>query len=118
MNQVVPSFLSLKKFLSLVFYGKHPSKIRYKSILKILDFWRDAPIKDIYKSVTLRASFKELTTEPINLVNKIYQFMGINMGAEYKKELTREAQMAKSFKSEHRYSLTAFDLDSLNSEYH
>ena len=117
MNQVVPSFLSLKKFLSLVFYGKHPSKIRYKSMLKILHFWRDAPIKDIYKSVTLRASFKELTTEPINLVNKIYQFMGINMGTEYKKELTREAQMAKSYKSEHRYSSTAFDLDSLNSEY-
>lgn len=115
-NQVAPSFLSLKQFLSHVFYGKQPSKTRYKSILKVLCFWRDAPIKNLSKYVTLRASFKELTTEPVNLVNKIYQFMGINMGAEYKKELTREALMAKSFKSEHRYSSTAFDLDSLNSE--
>ena len=116
-NQVAPSFFSLKNFLSHFFYGKQPSKTRYKSILKTLCFWRDAPIKDLSKYVTLRASFKELTTEPVNLVNKIYQFMGINMGAEYKKELTREALMAKSFKSEHRYSSTAFDLDSLNSEY-
>ena len=37
--------------------------------------------------MTLRASFKELTTEPVNLVNKIYQFMGINMGAEYIKRV-------------------------------
>ena len=117
MNQVAPSFFSLKNFLSHFFYGKQLSETGYKSILKTLLFWRDAPVKDLSKSVTLRASFIELTTEPVNLVNKIYQFMGINMGTEYKKELTREAQMAKSYKSEHRYSSTAFDLDSLNSEY-
>ena len=58
--------------------------------------------------MTLRASFKELTTESVYLVNKIYQFMGINMGAEYKKELAREALMAKSFKSEH--NTDGFDL--------
>ena len=91
------------------------AKIRYKSILKTLYFWRDAPVKDLSKSVTLRASFKELTTEPVNLVNIIYQFMGLNMSSEYKKELTRESQMAKSYKSEHRYSSTAFNIDSLNS---
>ena len=117
MNQVAPSFLSLKGFLSRFFYGKQLSKTGCKSILKTLLFWHDEPVKDLSKSVKLRASFKELTTEPVSLVNKIYQFMGINMGAEYKKELTREAKKAKSYKSEHRYSPTAFDLDSLNSEY-
>ena len=117
MNQVAPSFFSLKNFLSRFFYGKQPSKIQYKSILKTLHFWRDAPVKDLSKSVTLRASFKELTTEPVNLVNKIYQFMGTKIGAEYKNDLMGEAQKAKSYKSEHRYSSTSFDLDSLNSEY-
>ena len=107
----------MKNFLSRFFYGKQLSKTGCKSILKTLLFWRDEPVKDLSKSVKLRASFKELTTEPVNLVNTIYQFMGINMGAEYKKELTREAKKAKSYKSEHRYSPTAFDLDSLNSEY-
>ena len=116
MNQVAPSFFSLKKFLSLIFYGKQPSKIRYKSILKTLLFWRDAPVNDLSKYVILRVSFKELTNEPVNLVNKIYQFMGIKMGAEYKNDLEGEAQKAKSYKSEHRYSSTAFDLDSQNSE--
>ena len=117
MNQVEPSFLSLKKFLSLVFYGKQPSKIRYKSILKTLRFWSNAPIKDISKSVMLIAIFKELTNEPVNLVNKIYHFLGIKMGAEYKHNLMGEAQKAKRYKSEHRYSSTTFDLDSFNSKY-
>tara|TARA_B100001093_G_scaffold360267_1_gene344983 strand:- start:785 stop:1609 length:825 start_codon:yes stop_codon:yes gene_type:complete len=113
MNQVAPSFFSLKNFLSRFFYGKQLSETGCKSILKTLLFWSDAPVKDLSKSVTLRASFKELTTEPVNLVNTIYQFMGINMGAEYKKELAREAQKGKSYKSEHRYSSTAFDLNTL-----
>ena len=117
MSQVAPSFFSLKNFLSHVFYGKQPSKIRYKSILKALHFWRDALAKDLSKSMTLRAGFKELTTEPVNLINKIYQFMGINMSAEYKNNLMGEAQKAKNYKSEHRYLSTSFDLDSLNSKY-
>ena len=111
MNQVAPSFFSLKKFLSHVFYGKQPSKIQYKSILKTLRFWRDASGNDLSKSVTLRVSFKELITEPINLVNKIYQFMGIKMGAEYENNLIGVAQKVKSYKSEHRYLSTAIDLD-------
>ena len=117
MNQVAPSFFSLKNFLSRFFYGKSLSEKGGKFILKTLLFWRDTRVKDLSKSVTLRAGFKELTTEPVNLVNKIYQFIGIKMGAEYKKGLTRETQMAKSYKSEHRYSSAAFDLDSLNSKY-
>ena len=64
-----------------------------------------------------RASFKELTTEPVNLVDKIYQFMEVKMGAEYKNNLMQEAKKAKNYKSEHRYSSTAFELDSLNSEH-
>lgn len=116
MNQVVPSFFSLKKFLSQVFYGKQPSKARYKSILKTLYFWRDSPVKSFSKSLTLKASFKELTTEPISLINKIYNFMGIKMAAEYKNTLIIEEQEAKRYKSEHKYSLSDFDLDSLNSE--
>ena len=115
-NQVAPSFFSLKKFLSHIFYGKQPSIIRYKSILKTLHFWRDAPL-NISKSVALRASFKELTTEPVNLVSKIYQFMRIKVGAEYKKVLKLEAQKVKSYKSEHRYSSTTYNFDLLGSEY-
>ena len=116
-NQVTPSFFSLKKYLSNIFYGKDPSKIRYESILKTLHFWRDAPIKNLSNSVMFRASFKELTTEPVNLVDKIYQFMEVKMGAEYKNNLMQEAKKAKNYKSEHRYSSTAFELDSLNSEH-
>lgn len=117
MNQVVPSFFSLKKFLSQVFYGKQPSKARYKSILKTLHFWRDTPVKDFSKAITLKANFKELTTKPVNLINKIYKFIGIKMDAGYKDALIGEAQEAKRYKSEHKYSSSDFDLSSLNSEH-
>ena len=112
-NQVAPSFFSLKKFLSHVFYGNQPSKIKYKLILKTLLFWRDSKLKDICGSMSLRVRFKELTTEPINLVIKIYQFLGVKIGAEYKNNLMREAHNAKRYKSEHRYSSKNFDLNSL-----
>lgn len=112
-NQVAPSFFSLKNFLSHFFYGKQLSETGFKSILKTLLFWRDESVKKLPKSLMLRASFKKLTTEPANLVNKIYRFVGINMGAEYKKELIREAQKTKSYKSEHKYSETTFDFDAL-----
>ena len=110
-NQVVPSFLSLKKFLSYVFYGKQPSNKQYKSILKILLFWRDTQTKKVCDSLKLKACFLELTTEPINLVNNIYQFLEITVGAEYKKALKREVLKAKSYKSEHKYSASTFDID-------
>lgn len=111
MNQVTPSFFSLKKFLSHIFYGKDLSKIRYKSIHKTLHFWRDAPENDLPKPVMLRVSFNKLITEPINLVNKIYQFIGIKMGSEYEKNLIGEEKKIKSYKSEHKYSPTVIDLD-------
>ena len=65
----------------------------------------------------LKACFLELITEPINLVNTIYQFLEINMGAEYENELKREALKAKTYKSEHKYSGSIFDIDELNSYY-
>ena len=111
-NQVAPSFFSLKKFLSHVFYGNQPSKKKYKLILKTLLFWRESKLKDICGSLSLKVRFKELTTEPINLVIKIYQFLGIKIGAEYKNNLMREARNAKRYKSEHRYSSKNFDLNS------
>ncbi len=111
MSQVAPSFFSLKKFLSHVFYGKQPSKMQYKSILKTLYFWRDAPANEIYKSATFKVSFKKLTTEPMDLVIEIYHFLGIKMGTEYKNGLIGEVQKAKVYKSEHRYSPTASYLD-------
>ena len=111
MSQVAPSFFSLKKFLSHVFYGKQPSKMQYKSILKTLHFWRDASVNEIYKSATFRVSFEKLTTEPMNLVIKIYTFLGIKMGAEYKNGLIEEVEKAKVYKSEHKYSSTDIDLD-------
>ena len=115
MNQVAPSFFSLKKILSRVFYGKQPSEMRYKSILKTLLFWREAPIKDDYKSETLKADFTELTMDPVNLITRIYRSLGLDLGGEYKERLKQEAQTAKNYKSEHKYSAD-FDLNALNKE--
>ena len=59
----------------------------------------------------LRVCFKKLTNEPSKLVNEIYRFMGIKIGAEYKNKLEIEAQKAKSYKSEHKYSSIALDVE-------
>ena len=115
MNQVAPSFFSLKKFLSRVFYGKQPSEMRYKSILKTLLFWSEAQTKEDYKSETLKADFTELTMDPVNLITQIYRSLELELGGEYKEQLNQEAQTAKNYKSEHKYS-AEFDLETLNKE--
>ena len=115
-NRVTPSFFSLKNFLSQAFYGTLPSDSKYKSIFKTLLFWREAPANQIYKSVTLKADFIELTTNPISLVNRFYQFIGVTIGKEYKQQLRREAQEAKNYKSKHKYSASAIDVNTLNKE--
>ena len=115
-NQVAPSFFSMKKFLSLAFYGKLPSGSQCKSILKTLLFWREAPANEIYKSMTLKASFIELTSNPVRLVNRIYRFVDLEINNEYKEQLRREAQEAKNYKSKHRYSALAIDFNALNKE--
>ena len=114
-NQVAPSFFSLKKYLSHVFYGKQPSEMRYKSILKTLLFWREAPTKEDYKPVTLKARFTELTMSPVSLINRIYRAEGLKVGDEYRERLKQEALTAKNYKSEHKYS-TEFDLNTLNNK--
>ena len=110
-NQVIPSFYSLKNFLSRVFYGKQLSETKRKSVLKTLLFWRDAPVKKVGATLTIRASFSELITEPLNLVNKIYLFLAIKMGGGYESILKQEVEKAKNYKSEHTYS--AFDLNDI-----
>jgi len=112
-NQVAPSFFSLKKFLTHFFYGKQPSEKRYKYIFKTLLFWREAPKKEVYKSETIKAEFTELAEDPVGLIKRIYRFMELELGSEYKEQLKQEAQATKNYKSEHKYS-TDFDLNALN----
>ena len=112
-NQVAPSFFSLKKHLSHVFYGKQPSEMDYKSIFKTLLFWRETATKEDYKSVTLKARFTELTTSPVSLIKRIYRVEGLKVESDYGERLKQEAQTAKNYKSEHKYS-TEFDLNALN----
>ena len=112
-NQVAPSFFSLKKFLTHFFYGKQPSEKRCKYIFKTLLFWREAPKKEVYKSETVKAEFTELVEDPFSLINRIYRFMELELGSEYKEHLKQEALAAKNYKSEHKYSAD-FDLNALN----
>ena len=71
--------------------------------------------KEDYKSETLKADFTELTMDPVNLITQIYRSLELELGGEYKEQLNQEAQTAKNYKSEHKYSAD-FDLNALNKE--
>jgi len=113
MNQVAPSFFSLKNFFSRAFYGVKPSDSEYNVIFKTLLFWSEAPANKIYKSVTLKANFSELTSDPISLVNRIYRFINIAIDDKYKEQLRQEAKKAKNYKSEHKYSASDYCLEKI-----
>ena len=112
LNEVAPSFFSLKKFLSKVFYGKPPNKENYRAIYKTILLWDEAPAKEAYKPITIKAGFTELTSHPINLIERIYAFLNLRVGPEYESSLQREHQKSKDYKSQHKYSLKEFDINS------
>jgi len=112
LNKVVPSFFSLKTFLSKVFYGKPPNKESYESIYKSILFWNKAPTKETYKAITIKADFTELTSQPINLIQRVYRLLNLAVSPEYERSLKQEQQKAKDYKSEHKYSIKEFDLNS------
>lgn len=115
-NAVIPSFFSLKKSLAAVFYGTKPSKEKYTSIYKTILLWNEAPTKEAYKAMTIKACFPDLTRDPINLIGIVYVRLNLTINTEYKSVLLQEDLKSKQYKSQHSYSIKEFEIDSFLSQ--
>lgn len=104
-QNVAPSFFSMKRFLSNVFYGKNPSQQQYIAILDVLENWQKKPSNN--KDIML-INYTQLKTEPSNAVEKTYDFANISLNDHQSLFLKKEDKSAKSYKSKHEYHISDF----------
>ncbi len=105
--EVAPSFFSMKKHLSNVFYGCNPSETKYKTILNTLKYWQ-ASGKNLPSTTTLQLNYLELKEKPSTTLHKIYEFLGIELTEAQQKTLLLEDEKSKLYKSKHHYKLEDF----------
>jgi hypothetical protein len=107
-NEMSPSFLSLKRFLSKVFYGQEPSKEKYREINKTLAFWNEAPKENTSQLKVFSAAYTDLKYKPDRLMESCYQFLNLPFEAQFKKYMQDEAEASKNYQSKHSYSAEEF----------
>jgi omega-hydroxy-beta-dihydromenaquinone-9 sulfotransferase len=109
-KEMAPSFFSLKRFLSKVFYGVEPSKEKYQEINEALKFWNSAPQEHTEKNNIFTAPYTDLKSKPDTLVSSCYDFLNVRLEEKFKKQLQKEAAASKNYQSKHSYSAEEFKL--------
>mgnify|MGYP003385311692 CR=1 FL=1 len=109
-KEMAPSFFSLKRFLSNVFYGVEPSKEKYLEINETLKFWNRAPQEHTDKSHIFAAPYTHLKSKPDILVDTCYDFLNLKLEEDFKQQLQKEAAASKDYQSKHSYSAEEFGL--------
>jgi hypothetical protein len=107
-KEMAPSFFSLKRFLSKVFYGVEPSKEKYREINKTLAFWNEAPKENTNQLKVFSAAYTDLKYKPDRLMESCYQFLNLPFEAQFKKYMQDEAEASKYYQSKHSYSAEEF----------
>ena len=101
-SEVAPSFYSMKKHLSKVFYGCEPSQKKYDEILDLLNYWQREGIQ-LDKANSIQLNYLDLKKKPSLMVENIYTFLNLELSDLYKKALLIEDEKSKAFKSKHKY---------------
>ena len=96
------SFLSLKNFLSVFFYGEKISKNRSYEIIKILQYWYNLN-EDYLNTINLKFNFTDLTKNPKKIVLTVYNELNIPVTEELNKRLSLENLNSKKYVSKHVY---------------
>ena len=108
-KEVVPSFFSMKKHLSKVFYGCEPSPNKYREILDLLNYWQECGAS-LQNPNSMQLKYLSLKEKPSEAVEIIYKFLDLDLNTEQKEALFIEDEKSKNFKSKHQYNLDEFIL--------
>ena len=105
-EEVAPSFFSMKRHLSNVFYGCNPSQKKYKAILELLKFWQQSGL-EISVSNT-QVDYLNLKNTPSKTIIGLYNFLKLELKEAQKQRLLLEDEKSKSYKSKHKYQQGEF----------
>jgi len=108
-EEVAPSFFSMKNHLSKVFYGCEPSQKKYREVLDLLNYWQECGAS-LQSPNSIQLNYLRLKEKPSEVVERIYKFLDLNLSSEQKEALFVEDENSKNFKSKHQYSMDEFIL--------
>ncbi len=101
-KEVAPSFFSMKKYLSNVFYSTNPSENKYKEILEILKYWQKCGT-ELKETEAIQVDYLDLKKQPSLVIDKLYTFLNIDLTLTQQKVLLLEDEKSKNYKSNHKY---------------
>ena len=108
-EEVAPSFFSMKRHLSTVFYGCDPSQKKYKEILELLKFWQQSGLEITVNNV--QVDYLNLKNSPSKIIIELYNFLELNLKEAQKQSLFLEDEKSKNYKSKHKYKPGEFTKD-------
>lgn len=109
-KEVIPSFFSLKKHLSFVFYGIEPTKEKYREIQNTVQFWAESTRNSDNNNIVFKGEYLKLKNHPEGFIQDCFSFIGVPLNAKFQAQLKEEAKRSKNYKSNHKYSASEFKL--------
>ena len=111
-QEVAPSFFSMKKHLSKVFYSTNPSEQKYNEILDLLKYWQECGT-ELKETEAIQVDYLDLKKQPSLVIDKLYTFLNIDLTLTQQKVLLLEDEKSKIYQSNHKYIFGEFlDQDS------
>ena len=101
-EEVAPSFFSMKKHLSFVFYGCEPTQKKYQEILELLLYWQKRGA-EISSKNSIQIDYLDLKNKPSNPVERIYTFLDLPFTISLQNRLKKENEQSKHYTSKHKY---------------
>jgi len=107
LKEVAPSFFSMKKHLSKVFYGTNPSEQKYKEILDLLKYWQKCGA-ELKETNAVQVDYFDLKKQPSLVVENLYAFLNLDLKSGQRTALLLEDEKSKNYLSKHKYKLGEF----------
>ena len=111
--QVIPSSISMFS-KHCQYYGDPEAEYNLQeTVIEHSKHWYVYPhqyLKQLPQDQYIRIRYKDLVRDPKGTVERIYKRFNFDLGPEYARILSTEADRAKSYRSKHRYSLRKMGL--------
>jgi hypothetical protein len=104
---VVPSTISLTRTIVKLMGASDPPDLE-EQVYDMLKFYYTYPLERLTSLPQNRfvvVNYEELLRDPKQMIEKVYDQLGLTLSAQYAQRLEEEAAKMKQFKSGHKYSL-------------
>ena len=110
-EEMIGSFLSLKRFLHLTFYGVAPSAQKYQEVYGYLKLWNTQAPNHQNKPYFKELEYTDLVNNPTDSVLSVMSFLELDASPAYHSHLNKQENISRNYVSKHNYKLSDFGLE-------